>query len=146
MSSRSALPSGNDRSTGEHVSAITAYSLYLCACKINKYINKWCILKQRYPDIVTPLSIYLVYLQCRWIYWPMLFFLLDKRTREVILDGYFSRAGSLKMGYPWVSVQGKSWWQANSPEWVHPHTITLSGYAQKASIPAVTSYYKTVER
>lgn len=30
MSSRSALPSGNDRSTGEHVSASSAYRLFVC--------------------------------------------------------------------------------------------------------------------
>ena len=120
MSSRSALPSGNDRST-DHVSAMIAYSLHLIVhAKISLLLT----------NITSFSNNYMFYVHRGW---PASVCVVAKGGCGTWYMGWLiSRAGPLKMGYPWVSIQRKSWWKANSPEWVHPHTITFSGYAQKA--------------
>ena len=118
MSSRSALPSGNDRST-DHVSAMIAYSPHLTVhAKIYLFLTN-----------ITSFRISICFM-CTVDGLPVYALLLKGAVGR--MGWLISRAGPLKMGYPWVSIQRKSWWKANSPEWVHPHTITFSGYAQKA--------------
>lgn len=81
MSSRSALPSGNDRSTGDHVSAITAYSLCLFVC-MQKVHRASLIIKHPLSmcGLLHPLCMFTVQMR-------VLFSSLGERTLEVILDG-----------------------------------------------------------
>lgn len=71
MSSRSALPSGNDRSTGDHVSAAAAYSPFRVHAR-----DKPCVLTQRSPLIKALVGMHLICSRCKWGSQIHLFFLI----------------------------------------------------------------------